>query len=207
MPLPDDERDRIANPPPATGSTPVNPGQQSAVDAATRYEQDVSSASGAEIDRALQRARDEISVGMRAEGEGAMGRGADAGLFRSRALQSGERGLHELQGRLTDVALGRRQGAVDSLTGATHAAAGEQRMMHLGTMAARVNEQRLLMEQAELQHRMREAPYQRLAGMVSRVSSGSLGGGGASGSLGGGGGVLGARRSVAPTATRRPVFG
>lgn len=160
----------LSQPAPVTGETPVNPMQRESYGAAKEYASGLASGTNEEIQRELGRARDEISVGMRAEGEGAMSRGADPGLFRSRALQAGQRNIHALQGRLADVALGRRAEAVGLQTGAAGAAAGEQRLMHLGTLSQRLQDQRALTEQAETQSRLYEAPYDRLTNMMKTVS-------------------------------------
>lgn len=183
-----------------TGTTAFNPAQQGASDAATRYEQGVAAGTSEETQRELGRFRDEISTGMRAEGEGAMGRGADPTLFRTRALGAGQRDLTNLQARLADVSLGRRAEAVGLRTGAAGAMASENRMMHLGTLSQRLAEQRAQMEQQELQHRLSEAPYQRLASMMSLVGSqrpsySVLGGGEATGAVLGGSSSARAYRS------------
>src|SRR5688572_3942286 len=105
---------QLRNPEPINVRTEVNPMQAAAFDTtgdayrsaddaygrASKYEEEVSAGTAAETRRELQRARDEISVGMGAEGEGAMARGADPSLFRGRALAAGKRDLHALQGRL-----------------------------------------------------------------------------------------------------------
>lgn len=178
-------RTQLAAPAPITADTPVNPMQAAAVDRsayaydrAKSYESGIADRTNEEITRELGRARDEISVGLKKEGESAMARGADPSLFRSRALEGGRAGLHQLQGRLADVALGRHAeanrdlaGAAGGTVNAAAAAASEQRQLHLGTMGQRLDEQRYLLQHAETQDRLNSAPYQRLASMVSLLGS------------------------------------
>lgn len=192
------QAEQLRVPVPINATTAVNPLQREAYDVtgnayasadaahgrAAKYEEEVTAGTAAETRRELERARDEISVGMGAEGEAAMSRGADPSLFRSRALASGKRDLHTLQGKLAGESLRARQGAVDSRTaaaggkvtaansrvGAASAAAGEQRMMQLGTMAQRLAENRALVEQAEAQARINEMPYSRLAMLMDSTA-------------------------------------
>lgn len=179
-----------ANPSPVTATTPVNPMEKEAYDRSASYESGLADLTNQEIQRELGRARDELSVGMSKEGEAAMSRGADPTLFRSRALAQGKRDIHSLQGQLADVALGRREGALQQMTSAAGQAASGQRTLHLGTLAARTADQRTLLDQADLQSRIREKPYERLLDMFSSVAgAGMLGGGG--GSVGSG--ILGGR--------------
>ena len=161
---------RFSNPGNVDAATPVNPMQQYGYDRAKDYESNLAAGTNEEITRELGRARDEISVGMGREGEAAMARGADPTLFRTRALESGKRDIHNLQGRLSDVALGRRAESIGLLGGRADAAASEQRMMHLGTMSQSLAEQRLLGEQAETQARLNEAPYNRLVNTLQTVA-------------------------------------
>lgn len=189
---------------PISVSTQVNPMQQSAYDAAqgvlgkaSAYEAGLASGTNEEITREIGRQRDEISVGLRREGESAMARGADPTLFRSRALQSGARGLIELQGRLADVALQRRQGAIQTMgeaaggmTSAAAAAAGEQRALQLGTISAQLEAQRNQIAQDELENRINQQPYEQLLDMMSRVTSYQGLSGDVSGTLSGGLGML-----------------
>lgn len=170
----------LATPPPIEADTPVNPMQKTAFDAAQNYESGLAKGTNEEITRELQRARDEISVGVKGEGEAAMGRGATPGFFKSRAMAEGARNLNALQGKLADVALEKRAGALDRLTTAAGSAAGEQRLMHLGTLASRLDAQRELDERADLQARLNDAPYRRLLDMLSQVK----------GFMGGTGGLL-----------------
>lgn len=149
--------------------TSVNPLEDEAHNKWKAYESGLASGTNEEITRELQRARDEISVGMEREGEAAVGRGADAGFFRSRRLEQGKRDIHALQGKLADVALGRRAEALTGLTNAAGQAASGQRTLHLGTQAARLAENRLLLDQAEAQARLNEAPYRRMLDMFSTV--------------------------------------
>lgn len=169
----------FSNPSSVNASTAVNPLEQEAADKWRGYESSLADGTNAEITRELQRARDELSVGLEAEGAAAVGRGADAGFFKSRRLEAGKRDIHNLQGRLADVALGRRAEALSGFTGAAGQAAGGQRQLHLGEQAARLGEQRLLLDQAETQARLREAPYDRLLRTMQTYSS-ILGNSGAS---------------------------
>jgi hypothetical protein len=101
--------------------------EQSAYNAASKYNNELESGNTAETTRTLAQARDELSVGMQKEGEAAIGRGADAGLFRSRALESGKRNIAKLQGDLADKAFGRRNDAINTLSStATRAAEGQR---------------------------------------------------------------------------------
>lgn len=152
-------------------SADVNPMEQEAYNNWKSYNSDLAGATNEEITRELGRARDEISVGMEKEGEAAVGRGADPSLFKSRALESGKRNLVDLQGKLADVALGRREGALQGMTGAAGQAASGQRQLALGTQAARLAEQRYTLDAADQQARLREAPYDRLLKTMSAVSS------------------------------------
>jgi hypothetical protein len=183
---------QIGDPGPISADTSVNPMQDYAYGQAKDYASGLASGTNEEITRELQRSRDDISQGMRAESEGAMSRGADPTLFRERALSEGARNISNLQGRLADVALGRRAEANRDLTSAAQSAASEQRMMTLGSLEAQVNEQRALTERAEAQSRLNEAPYDRMMQMMRLVSdtSGSYAGlsGGAGGGITGGAG-------------------
>lgn len=176
-------------------ATPVNPMQQESYGAAKDYAGGLAAGTNEEITRELGRARDEISVGMESEGEQAMGRGADPTLFKNRRLAQGKRDIHALQGRLADVALGRRAEAVGLQSGAANAAAGEQRQMHLGSLSAQLEQQRALTEQSEVQSRLNEAPYDRLMKMMTSLAADRGGGGGGFydtsdvGMFGGGGGA------------------
>lgn len=189
---------QLRDPAPITADTPVNPMQREAYDTtgnayasadeaygrASKYEDEVTAGTAAETRRELQRARDEISVGMKNERVGAMGRGAGSALFETRAQAAGARGLNELQGRLAGESLRARNDAVNTRiaaaggkvnaanarTGAANASASETRMLHLGTMAQRLAEQRQLVEQAEAQARMNEMPYQRLASLMATTA-------------------------------------
>lgn len=194
----------LAHPAPITANTPVNPMQQEAYGAAKDYAGSLAGGTNEMVTRELGRYRDDISTGMKAEGEAAMGRGADPAFFRSRALASGQRGMADLQGRLADVSLGKQAEAVGLQTGAAGAAAGEQRLMHLGSLSQQLNEQRALTEQAEVQARLNQAPYDRLMAMMGSVGQntgnfgafqpgggGSILGGGGYGGGGGGGGAMG----------------
>lgn len=156
-------------PSPSTTTTPVDPMQQNAYNMANDYAAGLADNSNAEITRALSRQRDEISVGMQREGEAAAGRGAGAGLFRSRALESGQRAMNDLHGRLTDVALGRRNEAINTVGNRADSAANTRNTLHLGTMAQALNERRATMEQADQQSRLQQAPYDRLMSMMSMV--------------------------------------
>lgn len=174
------QAEALRNPGPVTTSTPVNPLQSGAHDltkesygAARDLASGITAGTNEEINRELGRARDEISVGMQKEGVAAMSRGADPSLFRSRALASGARDMGNLQARLADVALNKRQTAVNSQVGAasnvaTSAAqtAAEQRAMHLGTQAASLADARELRERAESQARLEQAPFDRLVEMM-----------------------------------------
>ena len=190
----------LATPAPVTASTPVNPMQQESYNRAAGFESNLAQGTNEEITRELGRARDDISAGAKSEGEAAMARGADPTLFRSNALAAGARNLGNLQGRLADVALEKRQGAINSMGNLAGQAAGEQRQMQLGTLAAQSQSQRDLVAQAEVQARLNEAPYQRLlemlkaqggllgggVGIVGGGQGGGYAGGGSSGGFGGG---------------------
>ena len=182
----------LANPSPITADTPVNPMQQTAFGDAKAYSDSLASGTNQMITRELGRYRDDISTGMKAEGEAAGARGADPAFFRSRALASGQRGMADLQGRLTDVALGKQAEGIGLETGAAGSAASEQRLMHLGSLSQRLAEQRALTEQGEVQARLNEAPYNRLISLLGSVGGnvnafGAFGAGGdTSGVLGGG---------------------
>lgn len=187
-------REGFQQPEPISAETPVNPMEGYAFDRAKDYEANLAAGTNEEITRELQRARDDISVGMKAEGEAAMGRGADAGLFRTRALEAGKRDIHNLQGRLADVALGRRADAIGRLTSAGGQAAEGQRALHFGSLASRLADQRYQLDAAESQARLNQAPYDRLmrmmdsigrySGMLGDDSAGMLGGGGFGASAG-----------------------
>lgn len=164
-------QDNIANPSPIVADTAVNPLEQDASNRWKSYNDDLAKGTNEEITRELQRARDDLSVGMEAEGAAAVGRGADAGFFKSRRLESGKRDIHALQGNLADKAMGRREGALTGLTSAAGQAASGQRQLHLGTMSARLGEQRLAIDRAESQARLRDAPYDRLLRTMSAYSS------------------------------------
>src|SRR5512143_1721776 len=142
------QAEALANPTPIVGSTPLDPSQAGATTGWEQYTKELSAGTAAETERELQRYRDELSTGLASEGEAAIARGADPSLFRSRALESGKRGLLELQGRLADVSLGRRAEALGGLTTAAGAGAAERRMLHLGTLAAQQEAQRTLIAQA-----------------------------------------------------------
>src|SRR5262245_32985156 len=105
-------RQSFMNPGNVTASTGVDPREDYAYQRAKGYESGLADMTNEEITRELGRARDEISVGMAKEGEAAIGRGADPSLFRSRALSEGARNMSNLQARLADVALGRRNEAL-----------------------------------------------------------------------------------------------
>jgi hypothetical protein len=145
--------------------------QNESYDAWKGYNDKLAAGTNDETTREISRYRDDISTGMKSEGEAAMGRGADAGLFRSRAMQGGQRGMAELQGRLADVSLNRREGALKGQTDAASAAAGEQRLTHLGTMSANLDQQRVDMERADQQSRMQDKPYDRLMQMMQSVGN------------------------------------
>jgi len=179
----------LLNPPPITADTPTDPGQAAALTDAQNYSKGLSNGSNDMIQRALGRQRDEISVGIKGEGEAAMGRGADPSLFRSRAVDAGARQLSDLQGKLTDVALGRQNEAINTEANAAGSAASLRNQLHLGTLAQRLAEQRAETERAEAQQRMYDAPYQRLMDMMKNSPYGGGGGGGPYG--GGGGGPYG----------------
>lgn len=159
----------LRNPQPLTATTPVNPMQDYAYSRAKDYESGLADSTNAEITRELGRARDEISVGMAREGEAAISRGADPSLFRTRALEGGKRDLHALQGRLADVALGRREGAIKTLGETAGAAAGEQRLMHMGILGTQLAAEREDREAAETQARLYEAPYDRMLRTMDAV--------------------------------------
>lgn len=201
----------LASPAPITASTPVNPMQQEAYGAAKDYSSSLMGGTNEMITRELGRYRDDISTGMKAEGEGAMARGADPGLFKSRALASGQRGMADLQGRLADVSLGKQAEAIGLQTGAAGSAAGEQRLMHLGSLSQRLQEQRALTEQAETQARLNEAPYKRLMDMMGSVAQNrdayEAFGGGGGGLLGGGGGSVFANTGGVWRGNRAAGFG
>jgi hypothetical protein len=192
-------RESIRNPEPINVTTPTDPAQERATAGWETYSKELQAGTAAETQRELQRYRDEISTGMESEGEAAISRGADPSLFRSRALESGKRGMLELQGRLADVSLNKRAAALTGFTGAAASGASERRQLHLGTMAARLGEQRLSLERADLQARLQEMPYQRLmelmriTGQYGSTFGGLQGGGGLGGSSRGGlGGSFGA---------------
>jgi hypothetical protein len=160
---PDPTRQQYQKPEEAsTTETPVNPMEQSAYNAASKYNNELESGNTAETTRTLAQARDELSVGMQKEGEAAIGRGADAGLFRSRALESGKRNIAKLQGDLADKAFGRRNEAINTLSSTATRAAEGQRTLHLGTMAAANADKRTQIDAADQQARLRQAPYDRL---------------------------------------------
>lgn len=169
----------LSKPSSVSANTAVNPLEQEAADKWRGYESGLADGTNKEITRELQRARDDLSAGLEAEGAAAIGRGADAGFFKTRRMEAGKRDIHNLQGRLADVALGRRAEALSGFTGAAGQAAGGQRQLHLGEQAARLGEQRLLLDQADTQARLREAPYDRLLKTMSTYSS-ILGNSGAS---------------------------
>jgi len=183
----------LAAPAPITANTPVNPMQQEAYGAAKDYSSSLMGGTNEMITRELGRYRDDISTGMKAEGEAGMARGADPSFFRSRALASGQRGMADLQGRLADVSLGKQAEAIGLQTGAATAGASEQRLMQLGTLSQRLNEQRALTEQAEVQSRLNEAPYARLMSMLGAVGGNTnpYGAFGAGGDTSGVGAALG----------------
>lgn len=177
------QSEALRNPEPVSVSTPVNPMQQQAFGtsneaygAAKGQAESITKGTNEEINRELGRARDEISVGIQKEGEAAMGRGADASLFRGRAAAAGARNLANLQGRLADVAVDKKQAAINSqigaaggVTNAAGAAAGEQRALQLGTAAQRLADSREVRERAESQARLDEAPYERMLRLMTTV--------------------------------------
>ena len=164
------QADALRNPAPQTVSTPVNPLQQTAFDAANKYQSGLANNQNELINKQLATARDSISSGMRSEGIAAMGRGADPSLFRQRALAQGQQYLGHLQTGLTADALAAQGQAVNSLTGAAGSAAGNQTNLQLGTLAAQAEQQRIANEQAAMQARLYQAPYDRLAGMMGQVA-------------------------------------
>lgn len=159
----------LASPVPISVTTPVDPKQAAATKGWETYSSELQAGTAAETERELQRFRDELSTGLQSEGEAAIVRGADPSLFRSRALESGKRGLLELQGRLADVSLNKRAEALSGLTTAAGAAAAERRMLHLGSLSAQQEAQRTLLEQAALQARLQEAPYERLLKLMGEM--------------------------------------
>lgn len=206
----------LLNPPPITAETPVDPGQAAALKDAQDYSHGLSSGTNDMITRALGRERDDISVGIKGEGEAAMGRGADPSLFRSRAVDAGARRLSDLQGKLTDVALGRQNEAINTEANAAAGAAGLRNQLQLGTLAQRLAEQRAETERAEAQQRMYDDPYQRLLSMMNsnpfQGASPYGGGAGPYGGGGGGGGPVGGAGSPGggyhpPASYTGPVWG
>lgn len=192
----------LRNPPPIQADTAPNPYQteayadtkagsdasQAAVDSAAAYERDLTGAEPEFARREMGRFRDELSVGLAKEGQGAMSRGADPGLARTKLLQGAQTAGGNLQARLADVALQRREGAVNTRISAANArtgagqgrvagaqaVAGEQRLMHLGTIQARIAEEDMLTRQAEVQARLQAAPYDRLAALMQTVAQNQI---------------------------------
>lgn len=174
----------LSTPAPVTATTAPSPYQaesyaraREASGRATAYEAGLSNLTNQEIQRELGRYRDEVSGGLLREGEAAILRGADPALFRTRLLGESMRAYGALQGRLADVALGRRGEALglmrQSAAGAGEIASGiaeNQRGLQLGTLAARLAEERLNMERTALQSRVQEDPYRRLMEMLQLVS-------------------------------------
>lgn len=178
---------------PVTTTTPVDPRLQETYNSARDYNQNLAAGTNEEITRELQRARDQLSVGLEGERQGAMSRGADTGLFVNRAAEAGQRSINALQGELADKALARREGALRLQGDIAGNTAAEQRQMHLGTMAQRTADDRVGLEAQDMQARLNEAPYQRLLEMLRTAGglSGGLSGVGMGAPLGGGGGAGG----------------
>lgn len=160
----------LRSPDDITTETQVNPGQADALNRAKNYESSVAAGTNEETTRELSRARDEISVGLKREGNAAMARGADPSLFRNRALASGARDLSNLQGRLADVSLGRRAEAIGLVGRAADSAASEQRLTNFSSISSKLEADRTNASIAETQARLQEAPYNRLTSMLQTVA-------------------------------------
>lgn len=213
------QSEALRNPEPVVTSTPVNPMQsesfgmtRDSYGAAKGLADSITGGTNEEINRELGRARDETSVGIKKEGEAAMGRGADAALFRGRAAAAGARDMGNLQARLAGVALDKKQAAVNSQVGASGnaanaaaQAAGEQRSLALGTSAQRLADSREVRERAESQARLDQAPFDRMLSLMSTVGQF----GGAFSGLTGGPNGTGSPLSgpVGPTVERMPTGG
>jgi hypothetical protein len=173
-------RQQTQNTSATTGSDPM---QANAYGRAADFERGLADNTSDETRRAVSQARDEVSVGMAKEGNAAMSRGADPSLFRSRALASGQRYIADVQGKALDSALEKRLGAVNALTGAAGEAATNKTNLHLGTLNAKLGQDRLAVDRSEAQARLEEAPYERLIQMMNTIaqnrdSYGALGGDG-----------------------------
>lgn len=191
-------------PTPIITSTPVDPMQKSAYDAWNDYNSGLANNTNTEITHEIGRARDDLSIGLGKEVEGALLRGADPNLFATRFAEGGRRSLNDLQAKLTDVALGRRAEALGGVTTSADRAASGQRELHLGTAAQSLAERRLALEAAEAKRRTTDAAYDRLLGMLGHVGDvGGMTGGG--GGFYSGSGVGGA--PTAGTAAGRPRAG
>lgn len=145
---------------PMVTNTAVNPMQKHAYDAASSWEKGIADETNLETTRELSRFRDEVSRGVQAEGEEAMGRGADSAFFRSQALAGGSRDLSNLGAKLAGENLKAHQGAIDSLTDSAGSAADQQNRMNLGTMSANIDQQRVDLDAADQQHRYGREPYE-----------------------------------------------
>lgn len=154
----------------APTSTPVNPLQQTAFNTAQNYQQGLASGQNAVIQNQLASARDDISAGMRSEGQSAMSRGADPTLFTQRALGQGQQYLGKLQTGLTADALQAQGNAVNGVTSAANAAAQNQTSLQLGTMANQNQAQMVSNDTATTQARLNQAPYDRLSSMMNLVA-------------------------------------
>lgn len=161
----------------------VDPMEKDANDAWKKYGDELAAGTNEETTRELQRARDEISVGMEKEGSAAAGRGAGGGFFKTRALESGKRDLHALQGNLADVSLGRRAEALSGRTASAGQAASGRRELQFATQSMGLAEQRYQLDAAEAQRRAQEAPQDRLLRTIETASRIGL--------LGGAGGIFG----------------
>jgi hypothetical protein len=165
--------------------------EQKAFNTASNYESGLASGTNEETKREVSRARDQVSVGMQKEGEAAGARGADPSLFTSRALESGKRYIADVQGRMADSALNARLGAVNAVTGAAGQAAGGQRQLQLGTLAAQNAAQQTEDAAAAEQARLNQAPYDRMMQMAASMGgftgavNSTAGGGFLGGSVGG----------------------
>lgn len=185
--------------PSSTTVTPTNPLQEkaygnteaalgtsnTAFDAAKNFEAGIANGTNEETQRELERSRDQISVGMKKEGESAMSRGADPTLFRTRALETGRRSLNDLQGTLASAALDKHTAAINSEIGAAggvtgaaagtanaaQAAASEQRLTAQGNEQNRLEGQRVANETADTQARLQEAPYDRLLKTMETIGN------------------------------------
>lgn len=168
-------------PTPVITNTPVNPMQQNAYDQWSTYNKGLAENNNTEITHQLQQNRDELSVGLGKEVNGALLRGADPGLFATRYAESGRRSLNDLQAKMTDVALGRRAEALGGVTGSANLAAAGQRELHLGTMAQSLAERRLALDAADAKQRTVDSQYSKLLSMLGSIGSG-MGGYGYGGS-------------------------